>query len=731
MRTTLKSSLTIGLLTSIAFAGCNSSPEIVEDGSSDQTDLDADTGTGGRKNDIDIDPSDGGAGGEGAGSGSECDDAAGECEGTELPPPDPACGDGRINVAGETCDDGNGESGDGCTANCELEDNVVCPTPGEPCVSTVECGDNKITGEETCDDGDNSSGDGCSESCSIEEGWACDFPGIRCVAADCGDNIVAGMEECDFGADVPGCTSCTIDDGYDCDDDTCVETVCGNGQVERGEQCEDGNDRPFDGCYQCASEPACFGGVCMAVCGDGQRYDDEQCDDGNARNGDGCSSTCQEETGYECTDVVGTPPAEINLPIIFRDFIGRSNSKIDPDTCYEPRDGGVPSVERPIPCYHINFNNLGGSGIPGVVEVTLGADGTPDLLCPDGDCSANPGTPPEDNNFSVNEDFEDWYDDDDPESYAVYDVLTLDHDGGLSYSFTEPAEGFYPVDGKGWQDPTVDLENPVCGDGHNLSFTSETRFIFEYQGGERFDFIGDDDLWVYVNGILTIDLGGLHVSQSGYFELDDDTDGDDVGDVADGTASVDSNGAISTVDLGLNPGGVYEVALFHAERNECGSHFAVTMNDFNKPQSECFSECGDGIVASDELCDDGPEGNDGEYGNCAADCLSRGPHCGDGMEQEAEECDDGVNLSTYGSGCAPGCLEAPNCGDGKVQSSFEDCDDGDNDGGYGECAAECVLGPRCGDGIEQRDEGEQCDDGNRENGDGCNVNCKDEVVVVK
>ena len=120
-------------------------------------------------------------------------------------------------------------------------------------------------------------------------------------------------------------------------------------------------------------------------------------------------------------------------------------------------------------------------------------------------------------------------------------------------------------------------------------------------------------------------------------------------------------------------------------------------------------------MTPDEVCDDGV--NDGSYGGCAADCLSRGPSCGDGTVHPAhEKCDDGVNLSPYG-GCAPGCVKGDFCGDGKVDSRFgEQCDDGKNDGSYGGCTPQCKLGPRCGDGIIQGDDGEQCDDGNAHDG---------------
>jgi cysteine-rich repeat protein len=86
-----------------------------------------------------------------------CVDPDGGCPVT----PKPACGDGLLNVAGETCDDGNGNSGDGCTATCLLEANYVCTEPGKPCESTVRCDDGKITGDETCDDGNHEAKDGC------------------------------------------------------------------------------------------------------------------------------------------------------------------------------------------------------------------------------------------------------------------------------------------------------------------------------------------------------------------------------------------------------------------------------------------------------------------------------------------------------------------------------------------------------------------------------------------
>ncbi len=77
--------------------------------------------------------------------------------------------------------------------------------------------------------------------------------------------------------------------------------VCGNGAVEFGEVCDDGNLDQTDDCAACQ----------IASCGDGYEYlGEEECDDGNVDEGDGCDATCVTEEcgnaiqqfGEECDD---------------------------------------------------------------------------------------------------------------------------------------------------------------------------------------------------------------------------------------------------------------------------------------------------------------------------------------------------------------------------------------------------------------------------------------------
>jgi cysteine-rich repeat protein len=79
-----------------------------------------------------------------------------------------------------------------------------------------------------------------------------------------------------------------------------VTSVCGNGILETGETCDDGNNVNGDGCSNtCQMEND------EPVCGNGILETGETCDDGNTVSGDGCSSICQTEiTSCDLTSAV-------------------------------------------------------------------------------------------------------------------------------------------------------------------------------------------------------------------------------------------------------------------------------------------------------------------------------------------------------------------------------------------------------------------------------------------
>ena len=605
------------------------------------------------------------------------------------------CGDGGLNLdLGETCDDGNTNSGDGCSALCKLEPNYACPMPGMPCVSTVVCGDGKIAGAETCDDGNARAGDGCSATCQLEIGWSCPSAGRPCVAKQCGDGVIAGAEQCDLGTGNGqnlGCTAlCKVQPGWTCTGNVCRTTTCGDGVKEGSEQCDDGNLIPFDGCSPtCTVEPRCAGGVCSAVCGDGLKFPSEACDDGNTQSGDGCSSTCQIEPGWQCSAINQPPPTSLTIPILYRDFRYFNTTNGSPD-----------------------FQNFNAGLVTGLVQSTLGADSKPVWAS-----NGAPGNP----SLSGATNFCWWYHDADcgsagatnPFAKRVFldsagrpTTLTLAQQSANVYQLNN--QKFYPVDGLGWNATTSTRQTDSdCNDtlAHNFSFTSELHIPFTYQSSSSptLTFIGDDDVWVFINGHLAVDLGGVHNAASGSVTLN----------------------AATAATLGLVNGGMYTIDLFQAERHTCKSTYQLTLAGFVHTVSSCAPVCGDGIVAGNEVCDDGV--NNGAYGGCMPGCLARAPACGDAVVTTPPElCDDGFNIATYGGTqrvCAPGCTFAPYCGDG-VASNGESCDEGAQNGsGYGHCSATCGLGPRCGDGIKNGPE--QCDDGvrNGASSDPCRADC--------
>ncbi len=401
---------------------------------------------------------------------------------------------------------------------------LVVVTPGgsagmAPAAKDPVCGDGRVDVDlkEECDDGNTTSSEGCSATCTLEPGWSCPFPGVACEAAACGDGILAGKEQCDFGmSPLAGCNAmtCTVDPGYACDTMACHATVCGDAVAEGSEGCDDANHDYADGCTpDCRREPDCSGASCTTTCGDGMVLPGdttEACDDGNQAPGDGCSPDCAVEPGYTCAPTSLAPMGELLLPVVYRDMINR----LDP--------GGHPNFE-----VNAGFMAMLVPGIVGPLGTALDAEGKPAYVATPATETTSP-----DNGWTTNAtDFSSWFRD---SSYSttVLDTLTLTETPGGSGTFVFSETEFFPLDGRGWNDP------PINGSEHNYSFTTELHYWFQWAGGETLTFFGDDDVWVYVNEKLAVDIGGIHGPITTSVTLDDATN--------------------AALGLGLVAGSVYE-----------------------------------------------------------------------------------------------------------------------------------------------------------------------------
>jgi cysteine-rich repeat protein len=165
------------------------------------------------------------------------------------------CGNGTVD-AGEACDDGNTVDGDGCAADCTLE-----PTDGV-------CGDGTLDAGEACDDGNTADGDGCSANCAIEE---------------------PGAEICDNGVDDDGDGAADCADADCANDPACPAGECGDGELNAGEACDDG-DANSD-----SDADACRTDCSLASCGDGVVDTGEACD-----GGDNCLDDCTLAGTIDC-----------------------------------------------------------------------------------------------------------------------------------------------------------------------------------------------------------------------------------------------------------------------------------------------------------------------------------------------------------------------------------------------------------------------------------------------
>jgi len=590
------------------------------------------------------------------------------------------CGDGIV-AASEPCDDGNVTPGDGCSERCRVELGKKCE--GAPSVCTdAKCGNGVVEGAESCDDGNAVPFDGCSALCLREPNCS----GESCTSG-CGDGLLIN-EDCDDGntIDGDGCSAkCTTETGFTCKqqpqcekvDGKCVlrvpaifrdfsdndadfgwptfpDTTCGIAEGKPivpgiAQDRLDADGRPVLGK---APPEACIGSTqtfarwfrdntgTVKVVGDLVLYDN-----GNGgyvnrfgKNGEQLTVTVAPAAGQGAEQQV---PNATSKATCQTGCAARVRSSLQCDNVCRPQHDKVSSATQTLTQATEQLAQLQAAATPDTAAIaaleesiatqqatieTLTATAT---KC-DTDCQTN-----FDGQVAT------CVADCKPCSYSPTQYCT----GGKVMSY-DGTPLFFPVDSvtgptldadfaqlplqygyTGW--PSEDKVFPGAKK-HNFSFTSEVQYWFRYEQGTnaRLDFSGDDDVWVFVNGHLAVDLGGIHVPMDG---------------------SVTIN-AQSAAKFGLTLGNVYKIVVFQAERKRFGSSFRLTLSGFEATPSDCSAVCGDGVLSFGEECDDGI--NDGGYGECDAACKL-GPFCGDGMVQGPEQCDNGPG---GGPGC-PGCRQ--------------------------------------------------------------------------
>ncbi|MGV8169255.1 MAG: thrombospondin type 3 repeat-containing protein, partial [Candidatus Nanoarchaeia archaeon] len=290
--------------------------------------------------------------------------------------------DDDFDGVGNACDSYNciatGEEmcGDGLDNDCdELIDEEECTVP-------IVCGNGLVQSGETCDDNNTASGDGCSDVCAVEYGYECSGEPSTCtvlppVNGSCGTAaraytlseyqytesfcaagnanpaypsfpLIGGSSEwvCEglYGGSNENCTATrqelpfnttlitAVGEAYghhgycsgwnSCGDAaTCAQWACEiNGYATMISYGRNGPCTGFANCHlfysygdidwdwgnwcgvSGVSEIVCSGELNVPVCGDEVIEGEEACDDGNIENDDGCSASCAIEEGWVCAD---------------------------------------------------------------------------------------------------------------------------------------------------------------------------------------------------------------------------------------------------------------------------------------------------------------------------------------------------------------------------------------------------------------------------------------------
>lgn len=333
---------------------------------------------------------------------------------------------------------------------------------------------------------------------------------------ECGcehDNDCAGEQHClgntclHCGDEQSSCTS---------SDDCCGALVCNDGTC--GEPCGHAGDACLGGGVCCGSL-SCNEGTCdtcaleaAACASDADCCGTLSCIDGACSPCRGTSEGCS-----DAGDCCGQAQCAVQTQSI----------TVDDEQCAGSRL--LTATVRDFRAAHPDFQAANGSE-QGIVAAQLGEDDTPVYAAPASSRTTHGADA-----------FAQWFHDVDGVNEAIDIELELVETEEGVFQYRNNA--FFPIDGRGFGNE---------GNSHNYHFTLELHSEFVYRGGEVFQFTGDDDIFVFINGRLAIDLGGVHSSQSRAVQLDQ-----------------------AAAALGIEPGNIYPLDIFFAERHTVASNFRI------------------------------------------------------------------------------------------------------------------------------------------------------------
>jgi len=272
----------------------------------------------------------------------------------------------------------------------------------------------------------------------------------------------------------------------------------------------------------------------------------------------GTSSGSSTQAGGSSTDAYANLPSSMTLTGVVRDFREKSAKGGHPDFEYDPTSGFAQYVgmvgesldadgkpQFASTGYKISSQWTDSKGVARIPNKSYIAAKTGDK---NGSAASSVGGA-----LTNAENFKQWYRDVPGVNMSKPLSIELVRNAGTNvYTFNDKTDtkysalgGFFPING----DLLGNSGGSTPNQNFHFTYELETEFIYEKGKGQVFTFTGDDDVWVFVDGKLVIDIGGVHSAVSQSIDLDRLT--------------------------WLNDGQSYKLKFFFTERHRTQSNFRI------------------------------------------------------------------------------------------------------------------------------------------------------------